>query len=113
VSSSLPTSLHLTVNGNAVKARLVDSPTTRDFIRLLPLMLPMTDLFDRVQFGICPARSRMRESLRIAIIVIGRVTSGIEAFGLRGAATVRFELSDHDASSRQSPIPIKRSGEQS
>jgi hypothetical protein len=106
-------------------------------------MLPMTDLFNREKFGHLPralsdaGRSTHRYAVgEIAcwppgpdfavfyrhdgesipdpgVIVIGRVTSGIEAFGARGAATVRFELSDHDASSRQPPIPIRSSGEQS
>jgi hypothetical protein len=141
--SSLPTTLHLTVNGNAVTARLIDSPTARDFIRLLPLTLPMNDLFNREKFGHLPrALANTGKSVHryavgeiaywppgpdIAVfyrhdgesipdpgvIVIGKVNSGIEAFGLRGAATVRFELSDHDASSRQPPIAVKRSGEQS
>src|ERR1700739_4287668 len=118
VGSSVPTSLHLTVNGKAVKARLVDSPTTRDFVQLLPLTLRMNDLFNREKFGHLPrtlsatGRSTHRHAVGkivywpadpdIAVfyrddgestpdpgvIGIGKVTSGIEAFAVRGAATV-------------------------
>ena len=138
-----PTTLRLTVNGCAVRARLIESPTTRDFVQLLPLTIPMSDLFNREKFGHLPyALSKTSKSTHryavgeiaywppgpdIAVfyrhdgesipdpgvIVIGKVTSGIEALAVRGAATVVFELSDEGASSRQPSIPIKRSGESS
>lgn len=46
--------LRLTINGKAVSATLVDSPTTRDFVALLPLSLTMEDLFGREKFAHLP-----------------------------------------------------------
>jgi hypothetical protein len=46
--------MRLTVNGEELTATLADSPTTRDFISLLPLKLTMQDLFGREKFGHLP-----------------------------------------------------------
>lgn len=46
--------IRLIANGRTITARLIDSPTARDFVSLLPLTLAMNDLFKREKFGQLP-----------------------------------------------------------
>lgn len=46
--------IRLTINDKTVTARLIDSPTARDFVSLLPVTLTMSDLFRREKFGRLP-----------------------------------------------------------
>ena len=119
--------LQLTVNDKRVAARLIDGPAARDFMALLPLTLTMNDLFKREKFGHLPRaistdgkHTHAYALGEIAywppgpdvavfyrhdgeaipdpgIIVIGKVTSGLGAFDVRGAVKVRFELPEEVA----------------
>ncbi|MGY4302999.1 hypothetical protein ACVIJ6_000242 [Bradyrhizobium sp. USDA 4369] len=46
--------LRLTINGKTVSATLVDSPTARNLLALLPLSFTMNDLFGREKFARLP-----------------------------------------------------------
>ena len=46
--------IRLSVNDKTLIAKLVDSATTRDIVELLPLTIPMNDLFRREKFGHLP-----------------------------------------------------------
>jgi hypothetical protein len=46
--------IRLTVNDKIITAKVIESPTARDFISLLPLTLTMNDLFKREKFGHLP-----------------------------------------------------------
>lgn len=113
--------IRLTVNEKSITARLVDSTTARDFASLLPLTLTMNDLFGREKFGHLPRaisnEGKHTHNYALGelaywppgpdvavfyrhdgeaipapgIIVIGRVTSGLDALSVRGAVIVRFE----------------------
>lgn len=136
------TTIRVAVNGKTIGARWVDSPTTRDFIRLLPLTLRMNDLFHREKFGSLPrAISNAGKATRRyavgqigywppgpdlamfyrhdgesipepGIIVLGKVTSGLEALDVRGPVTVRFELLDEKVGKPRQPPSLKIAGEQ-
>lgn len=117
-----PVKIQLAVGDRRVTARLIESPTARDFMALLPLTLTMNDLFQREKFGHLP-RAISRDGKHThsyalgdiaywppgpdvavfyrhdgeaipdpGIIVIGKVTSGLDAFNARGAVKVRFDL---------------------
>ena len=114
--------LRLTVNDRTVMARVIDSPTARDFVSLLPLTLTLSDLFRREKVGQLP-RTISHEGKRthsyalgdIAYwspgpdvsffyrhdgeripdpgnIVIGKIGSGIEALNVPGSVKVTMEL---------------------
>ena len=101
---------------------MVESPTARDFVALLPMTLRMSDLFEREKYGHLPRKlsSDARHTREYAlgdiafwppgpdmavfyrhdgeaipnpgIIVLGRVTSGLEALRGRDPLRVKFEL---------------------
>src|SRR5207249_10448095 len=103
------------VRGSDLTATLIDSPTSRDFVSLLPLTLTMNDLFGREKFGHLPraiaeggTRSRNYEVGDViywspgpdvaifyrhdgrsipapGIIVVGKVDSGVEALNVPGS----------------------------
>jgi len=114
--------LRLTVTGKTVRARVIDSPTARDFISLLPLTLTMNDLFKREKFGHLP-RAISREGKHThtyalgeiaywspgpdiaifyrhdgeripdpGVIVIGKIGSDVEALNVPGVVKVTMEL---------------------
>jgi hypothetical protein len=114
--------LRLTVNDKNLSARVIDSPTARDFIALLPLTITMNDLFKREKFGNL-SRSISTDGKRThiyalgdiaywppgpdvaiyydhdgeripdpRIIVIGKVTSGLNTLDVPGAVSVIIEL---------------------
>jgi hypothetical protein len=114
--------IRLMVNDKTVSARVIDSPTARDFIALLPLTVTMNDLFRREKFARLPrpistggnhthtyalgdiaywppgpdvAIYYDHDGERIpdpGIIVIGKVSSGLNALNLPGAVKVSIEL---------------------
>jgi hypothetical protein len=114
--------LRLTVNDKTLSARVIDSPTARDFIALLPLTVTMNDLFKREKFGHLP-RSISTDGKRThtyalgdiaywppgpdvaiyynhdgeripdpGIIVIGKVSSGLNTLNVPGAVSITIEL---------------------
>ena len=106
--------IRITVNGTPMTATLVDRATTRDFVSLLPLTIPMRDLFAREKSGDLPRslseggeRKRTYEvgeviywspSAHLAIfylrdgpaipspgiIVLGKIGFGVEALNVPG-----------------------------
>jgi hypothetical protein len=113
--------IRITVNAAPMTATLVDSATTRHFVSLLPLAIPMRDLFAREKSGDLPRsiseggeRKRTYEvgeviywspSAHLAIfylrdgpaipspgiIVVGKIDSGVEALNVPGPVTVTIE----------------------
>lgn len=43
--------INITVSGKTVTATVMDNPTAKDFVSLLPLTMSMKDLFGREKFG--------------------------------------------------------------
>jgi hypothetical protein len=114
--------IRLMVEGKALTATLVDSETTRDFVSLLPLPLPLSDLFRREKFAHLPRaiseggkRTHAYEVGGVAywppgpdvavfyrhdgqdipnpgIIVLGKIEPGVEAFDVAGPVKVTVEL---------------------
>ncbi|MBW4421689.1 MAG: hypothetical protein KME13_21115 [Myxacorys californica WJT36-NPBG1] len=130
-SSKLPTErstqqanrmkINIKVGDKAVTATLIDNPTTRDFVSLLPLTLTMNDLFGREKFAHLP-RAISEEGKRTktyeigdiiywspgpdvaiyyrhdgeeipdpGIITIGKIDAGVEAFNVPGSIDVTIE----------------------
>ena len=114
--------ISLKVGEKVLSASLVDSPTTRDFVSLLPLTVTMSDLFGREKYGPLPRaisdggnRTRRYEIGDVAywspgpdvavyyrddgqaipppgIIVIGKIDSGVDALNTPGSATVSIDI---------------------
>ena len=135
--------IQLKVNDRIVTARIIDSPTARDFLKLLPLALTMNDLFKREKFGHLPRAiaggGKHTHSYVLGdiaywppgpdvavfyrhdgevipepgIIVLGKVTSGLDALDVRGSVTVRFEVLEKGAAESQRSISTPTSGAQS
>jgi hypothetical protein len=133
--------IRMTISGKAIQARWVDGPTTRDFLSLLPLTLRMNDLFKREKFGSLPraistaGKATPQYALgEIAywppgpdlavfyrhdgeaipepgIIVLGKVTSGLESLDVPGPVTVRFEVLDKSTAEHPRPTSLNLSGE--
>jgi hypothetical protein len=110
------------VNDKILSARVIDSPTARDFIALLPLTLTMNDLFKREKFGHLPrpisTDGKPTHTYALGdiaywppgpdvaiyydhdgepipdpgIIVIGKIGSELNAFNMSGAVQVTMEL---------------------
>jgi hypothetical protein len=135
--------IQLKVNDRIVSARIIDGPTARDFIELLPLTVTMNDLFKREKFGSLP-REISNDGKHVhsytlgdiaywppgpdvavfyrhdgdaipepGIIVLGKVTSGLEALKVRGPVTVRFDLVDKQVAESQRSTSLAISGAQS
>jgi len=113
--------VRLTVKDQTLIARLIDSPSTRDFLSLLPLTLTMNDLFKREKFALLPralsTEGKHTHSYALGdiaywppgpdiaifyhhdgepipdpgIIVIGKIGSGLHAIGTAGAVKVTIE----------------------
>jgi hypothetical protein len=135
--------IQIKVNDGIVSARVIDGPTARDFITLLPLTLTMNDLFKREKFGSLPRAisndGKHTHSYSLGdiaywppgpdvavfyrhdgeaipepgIIVLGKVTSGLEALKVRGPVTVRFEIVDKQAAESQRSSSLATPGAQS
>jgi hypothetical protein len=114
----------LRVGGKVLAATLVDSPTSRDFVSLLPLTIPMRDLFGREKFGDLPrAISEGGERTRTyrvgdviywspsahlaiyyrqdgetiplpGVIVIAHINAGAEVLNVPGSVTVTIEAEE-------------------
>jgi len=113
--------LRITIGDKTIEARLADSDAARDFASLLPLTLPMNDLFRREKFATLP-RSISEQGKRThdycvgtigywppgpdvaifyrqdgeripapGLIVLGKIKAGVEAFAGRGATRVTIE----------------------
>jgi len=115
--------LRITVGAKMIEATLADSEAARDFASLLPLILPMNDLFRREKFAPLPraiseqgkrthdyavgtigywppgkdvAIFYRQDGERIpdpGLIVLGKIKVGIEAFAASGAIKVIIERS--------------------
>jgi hypothetical protein len=115
--------INIRIANKLVTATLVDNPTARDFISLLPLNLSMDDLFGREKFGHLPktlsekgSRTHSYQVGDIAywspahdlaiyyrqdgesipspgIIPIGKIDAGTEAFNVPGLVKVTIEVS--------------------
>jgi hypothetical protein len=136
-----PTKIGMTINGKATQARWIENPTTADFLTLLPLTLRMNDLFKREKFGSLPrAISTSGKATRqyalgeIAywapgpdlavfyrhdgeaipepgIIVMGKVTSGLESFDVPGPLTVHFARLDQSTAEHPQSTSLNLPGE--
>jgi hypothetical protein len=114
--------MRLRVNGKTITAKVIETPTTRDFISLLPLTLTMNDLSRREKFAHLPrAISSEGKHTRtysvgdiaywppgpdIAIyyhhdgeiipdpglIIIGKLGSAVSALSVSGTVKVTMEL---------------------
>jgi hypothetical protein len=135
--------IQLKINDRIVSARTIDGPTARDFITLLPFTVTMNDLFKREKFGSLPRAisndGKHTHSYALGdiaywppgpdvavfyrhdgeaipepgIIVLGRVTSGLEALKVRGPVTVRFDLVDQQVAQSPRSTSLAISGAQS
>lgn len=114
--------LNIKISGKVLTASLADNATARDFVSLLPLNLPMKDLFGREKYGDLP-KSLSEKGLRenryevgdIAywspnhqlavyyhqdgesipspgIIPIAKIDAGAEAFNVPGSVNVIIEV---------------------
>jgi hypothetical protein len=119
--SSLSTRVRILVGDRAVEATLADSEAARDFASLLPLTLPMHDLFRREKFAHLP-RAISENGKRVhdyavgtigywppgpdvaifyrqdgeripdpGLIILGRIKAGVEALNVRGAISTTIE----------------------
>jgi len=119
---AVATRVRITVGGKSILATLANSEAARDFASLLPLRLAMNDLFRREKFAPLPraiaqqgARTHdyavgtigywapgpdvaifyRQDGERIpdpGLIVLGKVTVGIEALNVRGPMEATIEL---------------------
>jgi hypothetical protein len=135
--------MQLEINDRIVSARTIDGPTARDFLTILPLALTMNDLFMREKFGSLPraisndgkhihsyalgdiAYWSPRPDVAVfyrhdgeaipepGIVVLGKVTSGIEALKVRGPVTARFEIVDKQSAESRRLASLEISGTRS
>ena len=122
VQGATPMKIQIKVKDAVLRATLLDSEAARDFASLLPLSLPMNDLFRREKYGELPRaiseggkRTHTYEVGDIAywrpgpdaaiyyrndgqripepgIVVLGRIESGVEALDRPGSMNVTIEL---------------------
>jgi hypothetical protein len=121
--ASSATRVRITIGGKSIEATLADSEAARDFASLLPITLPMNDLFRREKFAHLPRaiseqgkRTRdyaigtigywppgpdvaifyRQDGERIpdpGLIVLGKIREGVEALDVPGAIRATIELS--------------------
>ena len=114
--------INITVSGTTLTATVLDNPTAKDFVSLLPLTMSMEDLFKREKFRHLqkalsekgprkntyevgdiaywsPARDlaiyyhQDGESIPApGIIPIAKINAGMEVFNVPGALKVRIEI---------------------
>ncbi|MCU1336702.1 MAG: hypothetical protein JWO19_2283 [Bryobacterales bacterium] len=114
--------INITVSGKTVTATIMDNPTAKDFVSLLPLTMSMKDLFGREKFGHLQRalsgkgpRTSTYEVGDIAywspthdfavyyhqdgetipspgIIPIGKIKGGAEVFNVPGSVEVTIEI---------------------
>ena len=117
------TRVRITIGGKSIEATLADSEAARDFASLLPITLPMNDLFRREKFAHLPraiseqgkrthdyavgtigywppgpdvAIFYRQDGERIpdpGLIVLGKIKAGVEALNVPGAIRATIELS--------------------
>jgi hypothetical protein len=117
------TRVRITIGTKSIEATLADSEAARDFASLLPITLPMNDLFRREKFAHLPRAiseqgKRMhdyavgtigywppgpdvaifyrQDGERIpdpGLIVLGKIKAGVEALNVPGAIRATIELS--------------------
>ena len=117
------TRVRITIGGKSIEATLADSEAARDFASLLPITLPMNDLFRREKFAHLPraiseqgkrthdyaigtigywppgpdvAIFYRQDGERIpdpGLIVLGKIKAGVEALDVPGAIRATIELS--------------------
>jgi hypothetical protein len=112
--------VHLKLNGRVIPATLADNRTAREFAAMLPLKITMHDLFGREKFGPLPraisGRGTRTQTYQVGDMVcwapgpdvaifyrhdgqkisgrmhvLGRLDSGVEAFGVPGPLEVTIE----------------------
>ena len=116
------TRVRITIGGKSIEATLADSEAARDFASLLPITLPMNDLFRREKFAHLPraiseqgkrthdyavgtigywppgpdvAIFYRQDGERIpdpGLIVLGKIKAGVEALNVPGAIHATIEL---------------------
>jgi hypothetical protein len=117
------TRVRITIGTKSIEATLADSEAARDFASLLPITLPMNDLFRREKFAHLPraiseqgkrthdyavgtigywppgpdvAIFYRQDGERIpdpGLIVLGKIKAGVEALNVPGAIHATIELS--------------------
>ena len=117
------TRVRITIGGKSIEATLADSEAAWDFASLLPITLPMNDLFRREKFAHLPraiseqgkrthdyavgtigywppgpdvAIFYRQDGERIpdpGLIVLGKIKAGVEALNVPGAIRATIELS--------------------
>ena len=117
------TRVRITIGTKSIEATLADSEAARDFASLLPITLPMNDLFRREKFAHLPraiseqgtrthhyavgtigywppgpdvAIFYRQDGERIpdpGLIVLGKINVGVEALNVPGAIRATIELS--------------------
>ena len=117
------TRVRITIGTKSIEATLADSEAARDFASLLPITLPMNDLFRREKFAHLPraiseqgkrthdyavgtigywppgpdvAIFYRQDGERIpdpGLIVLGKIKAGVEALNVPGAIRATIELS--------------------
>lgn len=129
-----PMKIKLRIKDTVLTATLTDSKTTRDFVSLLPITLPMNDLFRREKYGHLPRslseggeRTQSYEIGEVVywspgpdvaifyrhdreaipdpgIIVLGKIDSGVEALNVDSSVKVTIELASQ--SSNQTKVGV-------
>jgi hypothetical protein len=111
--------IRLTVNGRSTTATLIDSPTTRDFVALLPMTLTLEDYASTEKIAYLPKKLSTAGAPKgvdpdvgdityyapwgnlaifyrdfgyaTGLVKLGRIDSGIEALNVHGAVAVTIE----------------------
>jgi len=111
--------IRLAINGKLLTATLIDSPTTRDFIALLPLTLKLEDYASTEKIAYLPKKLSTQGApagvdpdvgdvtyyapwgdlaifyrdfgFATGLIKLGRIDGGVEALGVRGSLNVTIE----------------------
>jgi hypothetical protein len=112
--------IRLTTNGKSTTATLIDSPTTREFVALLPMTLKLDDYASTEKVAYLPEKLTTQSApagidpdvgdiayyapwgnlaifyrdfgYATGLVKLGRFDSGIEAFQVRGALEVTIEV---------------------
>lgn len=112
--------IRLSINGKAISASLVDSPTTRDFIALLPLTLKLDDYASTEKIAYLPKKLTAQGApagvdpdvgdityyapwgnlaifyrdfgYSTGLIKLGRIDAGVDVLATRGSLTATIEM---------------------
>jgi len=119
ISETSVMKIRLTVNGRSMTATLIDSPTTRDFLSLLPLTLTLEDYAGTEKIAYLPRRLTQQGAPAGAdpsvgdityyapwgnlalfykdfgyakgLVILGHLDDGMEAFNTPGRVTVTID----------------------